>query len=98
MGVGGGEGLSSWLQRTDECKLVVRGAATAATGGRANKWPRAVGGSPRDRFDDETDDGRQTDDQGSTIITATYESMAAFMRDNGLLKEAYILRRRPSSS
>jgi hypothetical protein len=24
--------------------------------------------------------------------------MAAFMRDNGLLKEAYILRRTPSSS
>jgi hypothetical protein len=44
------------------------------------------------------EDRIKTDDQGSTIITATYESMAAFMRDNGLLKEAYILRRRPSSS
>ena len=44
------------------------------------------------------EDRIKTDDQGGTIITATYESMAAFMRDNGLLKEAYILRRRPSSS
>jgi len=44
------------------------------------------------------EDRIKTDDQGSTIITATYESMAAFMRDNGLLKEAYILRRTPSSS
>jgi hypothetical protein len=32
------------------------------------------------------------------IITAIYESMAAFMRANGLLKEATILRRTPSSS
>lgn len=35
----------------------------------------------------------KTDDQGGTIVTATYESMAAFMKDNGLLEEAYILRR-----
>lgn len=44
------------------------------------------------------EDRIKTDDQGGTIITATYESMAAFMRDNGLLKEAYILRRTPSAS
>ena len=36
VGVGGGKGVSSWLQRKEECKLVVRGAATAATeGGKA---------------------------------------------------------------
>jgi hypothetical protein len=33
VGVGVGQGESSWLQRKDECKLVVRGPATAATGG-----------------------------------------------------------------
>lgn len=43
------------------------------------------------------EDRIKTDDQGSTIITATYESMAAFMKDNGLLAEAYILRRASSS-
>ncbi len=41
------------------------------------------------------EDRIKTDDQGGTIVTATYESMAAFMKDNGLLKEAYILRRAP---
>lgn len=35
----------------------------------------------------------KTDDQGSRILTATYESMAAFMKDNGLLQETYILHR-----
>jgi hypothetical protein len=35
----------------------------------------------------------KTDDQGGTIVTATYESMSAFMKDNGLLNETYILRR-----
>lgn len=35
----------------------------------------------------------KTDDQGSRILTATYESMAAFMQDNGLLQETYILHR-----
>ena len=40
----------------------------------------------------------KTDDQGGTIVTATYESMAAFMKDNGLLKEAYVLRRAPAET
>ena len=35
----------------------------------------------------------KTDDQDGAIVTATYESMAAFMQDNGLLQETYILRR-----
>jgi two-component system chemotaxis sensor kinase CheA len=36
--------------------------------------------------------------QGGSIVTATYESMAAFMKDNGLLKEAYVLRRAPAGT
>jgi hypothetical protein len=35
----------------------------------------------------------KTDDQRGPIVTVTYESMASFMRDNGLLQETYILRR-----
>ena len=37
----------------------------------------------------------RTDDQDSTIRTATYESMAQFMRDNQLLQEAYIFNYKP---
>ena len=44
------------------------------------------------------EDRIKTDDQGGTIVTATYESMAAFMKDNGLLKEAYVLRRAPAGT
>ncbi len=33
----------------------------------------------------------KTDDQSGPLKTATYESMAAFMRDNGLLEAAYTL-------
>jgi len=43
------------------------------------------------------EDRIKTDDQGGAIVTATYESMAAFMTDNGLLKDAYILRRAPAA-
>ena len=35
----------------------------------------------------------KTDDQNGPIVTATYESMMTFMKDNGLLQEAYVLRR-----
>lgn len=35
----------------------------------------------------------KTDDQPGAIMTATYESMAAFMKDNSLLQETYIFRR-----
>lgn len=37
----------------------------------------------------------KTDDQGKHIVTATYDSMAAFMKDNGLLQTAYVLKRAP---
>jgi hypothetical protein len=35
----------------------------------------------------------KTADQSGSIVTATYESMAGFMKDNGLLAETYILNR-----
>src|SRR5690606_5719807 len=35
----------------------------------------------------------KTDDQNGPIVTATYESMSAFMKDNGLMQETYILNR-----
>lgn len=44
------------------------------------------------------EDRIKTDDQGGAIVTATYESMAAFMKDNGLLAEAYVLRREPAAT
>jgi hypothetical protein len=37
----------------------------------------------------------KTDDQSHTLVTATYESMSAFMKDNGLLQASYILNRAP---
>jgi hypothetical protein len=37
----------------------------------------------------------KTDDQSKQILTATYESMAKFMGDNGLLQAAYIVNRPP---
>jgi hypothetical protein len=40
-----------------------------------------------------TDVRLKTDDQHGTIVTATYESMSAFMKDNGLLQETYIFTR-----
>jgi hypothetical protein len=39
------------------------------------------------------DNRLKTDDQGGSIVTATYESMAAFMKDNGLLQETYVVNR-----
>lgn len=42
-----------------------------------------------------TDVRLKTDDQSGAIVTATYESMSAFMKDNGLLQETYILNRAP---
>lgn len=35
----------------------------------------------------------KTDDQPGKIYTATYESLAVFMKDNGLLQDAYVLQR-----
>jgi hypothetical protein len=40
-----------------------------------------------------TDVRLKTDDQRGGIVTATYESMSAFMKDNGLLQETYIFTR-----
>lgn len=40
----------------------------------------------------------KTDDQGNRIHTATYESLAAFMKENGLLQEAYVLHRAPDAA
>jgi hypothetical protein len=37
----------------------------------------------------------KTDDQARVLVTATYESMSAFMKDNGLLEASYILNRAP---
>ena len=37
----------------------------------------------------------RTDDQGGTIRTATYESMAVFMRENKLLQDAYVFNYQP---
>ena len=37
----------------------------------------------------------KTDDQSGPIRTATYESMSDFMRQNGLLEDAYVIRRKP---
>lgn len=35
----------------------------------------------------------KTDDQKGELVTTTYESMADFMKDNGLLKRSYVLER-----
>ena len=40
----------------------------------------------------------RTDDQDSTVRTATYESMSAFMGENKLLQEAYIFNYQPQAS
>jgi hypothetical protein len=37
----------------------------------------------------------KTDDQSRVLVTATYESITAFMRDNDLLQASYILNRQP---
>jgi hypothetical protein len=37
----------------------------------------------------------RTDDQKGPIRTATYESLAAFMRENGLLQESYVFNYQP---
>jgi hypothetical protein len=40
----------------------------------------------------------KTDDQSGPIVTATYESMSAFMKDNGLLQESFVLQRAPRTA
>lgn len=57
---------------------------------RAHYTPTVVRAGPLMRLFGPMVDGRlKTDDQSGPIRTATYESMAAFMRDNGLLQAAY---------
>ncbi len=52
--------------------------------------PVAVGGLER-WFGPLADERLKTDDQGKRIVTATYESMADFMRENALVQETYVL-------
>lgn len=52
---------------------------------RANLFERVLGPIADERL--------RMDDQSGRILTATYESMAVFMRDNGLGQESYILQR-----
>ena len=59
---------------------------------RAHYTPTVVKAGPLMRLFGPMVDGRlKTDDQSGPIRTATYESMAAFMRANGLLQAAYAL-------
>lgn len=39
----------------------------------------------------------KTDDQRGDIVTATYDSLAVFMKEKGLLQEAYVLKRAPDA-
>jgi hypothetical protein len=56
--------------------------------------PSVIKAGPLQRmFGPAIDDGLKLDDQGPKIVTAAYESIAAFMADNGLSQETYTLRR-----
>ncbi len=64
---------------------------------QAHYRPTIVKAGPIIRFIGPLTDPRlKTDDQSGPIRTATYESMAAFMRDNGLLEAAYNLPFKPA--
>ena len=59
---------------------------------RAHYTPTIVKAGPLMRLFGPIADSRlRTDDQHGPIRTATYESMSAFMRQNGLLQDAYTL-------
>jgi hypothetical protein len=59
---------------------------------KAHYRPTVVKAGPLMRLFGPIADSRlRTDDQQGPIRTATYESMSAFMRDNGLLQAAYTL-------
>jgi hypothetical protein len=63
---------------------------------RAHFKPTVVKTGPLQRlFGPMVDSRLKTDDQKGKIVTATYESMAAFMKDNGLLQETYVFLRDP---
>jgi hypothetical protein len=64
----------------------------------AHYRPTRVGAGPLERiFGPMVDERLRTDDQRGALQTATYESMATFMLENGLAEEAYVLRRAPVS-
>lgn len=54
---------------------------------KASGFKRFVGGIADPRM--------RTDDHGRKIETVTYESLARFLKDNGLLQDAYVLDRAP---
>jgi len=59
--------------------------------------PTLIKAGPLERWLGPAIDPRlQTDDQPGPIRTATYESLAAFMRANGLIADAYVLRASPA--
>ena len=63
----------------------------------AHFTPTTIKAGPLERWLGPVVDARlQTDDQPGPIRTATYESLAAFMRANGLITDAYVLRAQPA--
>ncbi len=61
---------------------------------RAHFQPARVDVGPLKRlFAPLVDDRLRTDDQSDAIVTATFESLAAFMHANGLSDRAYVFRR-----
>lgn len=61
---------------------------------RAHYKPTVVQAGPMMRFfGPMADSSLRTDDQSGPLRTATFESMAAFMGDNGLLNTSYVLKR-----
>jgi hypothetical protein len=90
-----------WASRFQNCNnfmLDVVGAAAWDTDDparitadlKAHYQPTVVKAGPLMRLFGPIADSRlRTDDQKGPIRTATYESMSAFMRDNGLLQDAY---------
>jgi hypothetical protein len=59
---------------------------------KAHYEPSVVRASPLMRFFAPMADARlKTDDQSGEIVTATYESIAAFMKANGLLESTYAI-------
>jgi len=64
---------------------------------QAHFTPTLIKAGPLERWLGPVVDARlQTDDQSGPIRTATYESLAVFMRANGLITDAYVLRARPA--
>jgi hypothetical protein len=63
---------------------------------KAHFHPSVIEAGPLQRMLAPLADARlKTDDQSHVLVTTTYESMSAFMKDNGLLEASYILTRAP---